>query len=56
MTWWTIANGAGVLELDGGPEGLELELVLFWGDGEARAAWVWSQTGALAWRVEIGDA
>lgn len=45
-----------VLELPG-PRGLEVELQLWWGDGErTRALWLLSQSGrALGWAV-VGEA
>lgn len=69
MTWWTLGLGCGVLELngasasagsidgsiDGEAAALELELVVWWGDGRARAAWVSSQTGRVLSWARVGS-
>ncbi len=56
MCWWTLGFGHGVLELPG-PWLLEMELLVWWGGGEpTRAAWVWSQTGAVASWASVGRA
>jgi len=56
MRWYDLDPDRGVLELDG-PERLDLELVLWWGDGErTRALWLLSQSGrALGWAA-VGEA
>jgi hypothetical protein len=58
MTWWTLALGCGVLELDalgGIAAGLDLELLVWWGDGRARAVWISSQTGRVLRWAAVGS-
>jgi hypothetical protein len=56
MHFYDLTDGTGVLELPG-PDRLELELLIWWGDGEpTRAAWLWSQTGRLAGWAAVGEA
>ena len=56
MCWWTLGFGHGVLELSG-PWLREMELLVWWGGDEpTRAAWVWSQTGAVVHWASVGRA
>lgn len=64
MTWWTIGLGCGVLEIDYRPTSAvakgelpaDIELLVYWGDGQTRAVWLWSQTGRVAWWSGVGEA
>ncbi|HKO90623.1 MAG TPA: hypothetical protein VJU61_05700 [Polyangiaceae bacterium] len=60
MTWRDLDHTYGGLELPETPgsDRLELELLVFWGDGEepTRAVWLWSQTGRVAAWAAVGEA
>ena len=70
MRYHHLGPGHAVLEIDytpgrlptapaakGEPPPLDLELVLWYGGGEpTRAAWLWSQSGRVAWWAVVGQA
>jgi hypothetical protein len=57
MTLWLwAAECRAVLELAGRAPGLELELMIYFGDGRTRAVWMLSQRGRLLRWVDVGDA
>jgi hypothetical protein len=64
MTWWTLGLGCGVLEIDYRPSiavgksepPAEFELLVYWGDGQTRAVWLWSQSGRVAGWAAVGEA
>jgi len=51
MTWWTLEPGCGVLELSG-----PIELIVYFGDGQTRAVWLWSESGRMVGWAVVGEA
>jgi hypothetical protein len=57
-TWFDLDDKRGVLELNSVNPSLELELMLFFDDGDnpTHAVWIYSPSGKVLWWVKIGIA